>query len=204
MNEPASYEQADDLLLMERLVSRDLRAFDELYRRHSRLVFSLCLRILQDEQEAEQVLLDVFFELWERAERFNPGRANPRTYLVTLTRSRAIDSLRKRRRQPRPASSAALLTLESGERPPDRVMKNEAARLVQQALESLSDDERQALENVYYQGMTHTETAEAMQAPLGTVKTWVRRALKRMGETVTHLYQDGSTQKPKTEKETRD
>lgn len=190
MSPSPSYEDADDLLLMERLVERDLKAFDQLYQRHSRLVFSLCLRILHDEHDAEQVLVDVFFELWDRAERFNPGRANPRTYLVTLTRSRAIDRLRKRRRQPSTASAGVLVQLEGGERPPDRVMKNEAARLVQQALTTLTDDERTALENVYYQGMTHTEAAQAMQAPLGTVKTWVRRALKRMREAVNAMYDD--------------
>lgn len=184
---------------MLRLVERDLNAFDELYHRHSRLVYGLCVRILRDEHEAEQVLIDVFFELWEKSERFNPDRANPRTYLVTLARSRAIDRWRKLRRSPRAVSPSGMLNLEGGDQPPDNVIHNEASKLVLEAFDHLSDDERHALENVYYQGMTHTEVAKAMGAPLGTVKTWIRRALKVVGQAVQNRYDQASDGKETNE-----
>ncbi len=169
---------------MERLVQRDHAAFDELYRRHSRLVYTLCVRVLHDEHEAEQVVIDVFFELWQKAERFHPNLSNPRTYLVMLSRSRAIDRLRELRRHGRASGDAGLSHLEASGSPSERLLHNEADAQVRDALRRLSEDERQALERVYYEGLTHAQVAEAMDAPLGTVKTWVRRALQKVR---THL-----------------
>src|SRR6476646_4642461 len=87
----------DDYELMRAIAKeRDQRAFAALYDRHSGLVFTLCLRMLHDKAEAEDLLIDVFYELWERADRYDASRGSPTTFLSTLARSRAIDRLRSR------------------------------------------------------------------------------------------------------------
>src|SRR5215208_1281947 len=91
---PAS---ADDFELMQRIASRDQVAFGALYDRYSDLVFALCVRVLRNRADAEELLEDVFWEVWDKFARFDAARGNPRTYLLTLARSRAIDRLRARR-----------------------------------------------------------------------------------------------------------
>ena len=92
---------------MRQIVAGDEEAFREFYRRHSPLAMALCLRILGDRADAEDVLADVFCELWEKSANYSPSKGAPYTYLMILTRSRAIDQLRKRGRTPvRPAAGA--------------------------------------------------------------------------------------------------
>src|ERR1700709_852684 len=90
----------DDYLLMEGLAHRDASALSRLYDRHSTVVYSLCLRILKDPGMAEDAMIDVFQELWTRADRYNPARGTPMSYLLTLTRSRALDRARMRGAHP--------------------------------------------------------------------------------------------------------
>src|SRR5262245_55929216 len=101
----AMEEQRDDYDLMRAVAARDQGALRELYDRHSGLIYSLCLRALRNSAEAEDLLVDVFWELWEKSSRYEAGRGSPVTYLVTLARSRAIDRLRSR------AGSAARMKL---------------------------------------------------------------------------------------------
>ena len=91
------YETPSDLELMDGLVRRDASAMKVFYERHCGLVMAMCVRVLRDHQSAEQLTLDIFTELWVKPERFNPNRSNPRTYLLMVCRSRAIDRLRQRR-----------------------------------------------------------------------------------------------------------
>ena len=99
MGAPAAPAGArDDRALMAAIVARDTSALGQLYDRHAGHVFGLCLRVLRDRMEAEEVLGDIFWEVWQRAERYSPERGAPAAYLATLARSRAIDRLRVRRK----------------------------------------------------------------------------------------------------------
>ena len=98
---PASsaVDQTDDVILMQRVAQRDALALRALYDRYGRVCLAICVRILRDRDESEQLLIDVFTEVWERGDRYDPTRGSPITYLITLSRSRAIDRLRAKGRR---------------------------------------------------------------------------------------------------------
>ena len=179
-------QPGDDYALMEAVTSeRDPFALRELYDRYSGLVFTLCLRVLSDRGEAEDLLIDVFHELWNRCDRYDPTRSNPQTYLVLLARSRAIDRLRSRSGsvsatwiEPDPEQvsvTAARDPLEQAQHVEDKVR-------VGVALQSLDPLQRQAIECSFYEGLSHAEIAVRLGKPLGTVKTWIRLGLISLRE----------------------
>jgi RNA polymerase sigma-70 factor (ECF subfamily) len=163
--------------------ARDSGALRTLYDRHSKLVFALCLRVLHDRGEAEDVLVDVFWELWEKWDRYDPSRGSPMTYLVTLARSRAIDRLRSRegtqRREMRlvQQDEADAAAVPDGANPLEQTLEAERRAQVQEALARLEPAQRDAIECAYYDGLSHSEIAEKLNKPLGTVKTWIRQGL---------------------------
>jgi RNA polymerase sigma-70 factor (ECF subfamily) len=186
---------ADDFALMDAIASsRDADALRQFYDRHAAIVFAVCLRVLRDRHEAEELLIDIFHELWQRADRYDPLRGSPRTYLMTLTRSRAID------RRRRLVSSGALTAIGSGggssedamdlddqladtgasSSPADATLLAERRGLVIQALRRLDPQQRQAIECAYYDGLSHSEIARHLNKPLGTVKTYIRQGLSRL------------------------
>jgi RNA polymerase sigma-70 factor (ECF subfamily) len=163
----------------------DPAALEALYERHAGAVFALCLRVLGDRSEAEEVLEDVFFELWQRSARFDAGRSTPLAYLITLARSRAIDRLRRvRRGAPAPdvgmAPAGVRATAGLAEGPLAEAERSERRRLVASMLRALEFEEREALELSYFAGLSHSEIAAHLGQPLGTVKTRIRRALLRL------------------------
>jgi RNA polymerase sigma-70 factor (ECF subfamily) len=177
---------ADDFALMAGIAARDRSAFERLYDRHSPLVLALCDRVLHDRAEAEDVTVDVFYEVWDRADRYDPKRGSPLTYLTTLARSRAIDRKRsKRKAQP----SVDLDTTEpviapTADSPERGAVADENTALVKRALLSLDPAQRQVIECAFYDGLTHTEIAEKLGKPLGTVKTWIRQGLIRLRDSL--------------------
>ena len=181
-------ERRDDLTLMELLARRDAAALDGLYLRHSSLVFALCLRILRNHAEAEEVLQEVFWELWRSSGRYAAERGSARVYLVQLARSRSLDRLRLRRRREsllaEAGGPAAVATaLGSDNRAPNALaaaLAGEENRQVRAALCVLSESERLALTISFFDGLSHAEIAAQLGEPLGTVKTRIRRALLRL------------------------
>jgi RNA polymerase sigma-70 factor (ECF subfamily) len=174
-----------DRALLAGIAARDASALEKLYLRHAPALFGLCLRILGDRGEAEEVLEDVFFELWERSDRFDPGRSTPLAYLTTLARSRAIDRLRRQIRRisvldiaRSPAETREPAT--DGETPLEAAQGGERRRLVAALLEALDEEERRVLELSFFAGLSHSEIAARLEQPLGTVKTRIRRALVRL------------------------
>lgn len=162
-----------------------------LYNRYSPVVFTLCQRITGDRGTAEDLLIDVFFELWRKAGRYDATRGAPLTYITTLARSRAID--RKRTRSGRVigvggTDSDAAMDLASAEtsavsdQPAERAALVERAIKVREALNRLEADHRQTLELSYFEGLSHSEIAEKLGRPLGTVKTHIRMGVIRMRE----------------------
>lgn len=176
---------AVDLALIERIRARDSTALDELYQRYSAPVFSLVWKILQNAEEAEDVTLDVFWQVWRQADRYDSARGAPPAWIFTLARSRAIDRLRARhRREDRTISfddpGVHLDPLDEGAGPDRLASYRQARDAVRKAMESLSPAQREAVELAFFQGLTHVEIAAKLRQPLGTVKTRIRQGLIRL------------------------
>jgi RNA polymerase sigma-70 factor (ECF subfamily) len=178
-----------DLKLMQGVAARDSAALRALYDRYSGLVYTLGLRILRDRADAEELLVDVFWEIWSRGDRFDASRGTPLTYLMTLTRSRAIDRTRGRGKM-RPLS---LQSEESPEpagagSPTDDALGAERRDVIRQAIGQLEPQQRQAIECSFYDGLSHSEIADKLGKPLGTVKTYIRQGLIRLRESLRTAY----------------
>jgi RNA polymerase sigma-70 factor (ECF subfamily) len=158
--------------LLVRLTSGDTLALGEVYDRYAGLVNGLALRILRDRAEAEDVVQEVFVQIWRQAGRFDPARGTPEAWICTMARTRALDRLRRRAsRREEPSESAPGAT---------EAPRTEQALAVRKALDSLSPDQRRALELAYYEGLTQTEIAARLEEPLGTIKTRIRTAMIRL------------------------
>ena len=156
-------------------------AVADLYDRHGATVYGLALRVLGQPDLAEEVVQDVFAQVWREAGRYDAGRSTVAGWIVMLTRTRAIDRLRARRARPdlsatAPAAQAA--TLPAAGRTPEAItLLAENVRQVRGALAQLPDQIRSLIELAYYEGLTHSEIAERTGIPLGTVKTRLRTAM---------------------------
>ena len=173
MNGPAGSDTCDDVRLMQRIADGDPEALRTLYDRHSAVLFAICVRILRDRSEAEQLLIDIYTELWERGDRYDATRGKPLTYLVTLTRSRAIDRFRARKKN-------SQATSDNSPGPLENTLAGERRVLVNQALRTLEPSQRQAVELAFYDGLSHSEIATKLNKPLGTIKTHIRQGLIRL------------------------
>jgi len=185
--EPASKDPSapitppeDDFTLMRGVARRDPAALTRLYDRHSGIVYTLCLKILRDAGWAEDVMVDVFQELWAKADRFNAGRGTPIAYLLTLARSRSLDRLRSRGGHltaPIHENTEADAKPHPAPDPLQSALTAERRLIVSHALEKLDPKYRQVVECAYFEGLSHTEIAAKLQKPVGTVKTYLRRGL---------------------------
>jgi RNA polymerase sigma-70 factor, ECF subfamily len=164
---------ASDLALVTAIRSGDQGAMADLYDRYSSIVYAVALRVLQDTGAAEDVLQDIFMQLWRNPGAFDSSRGNMAAWLAVITRNRAIDSLRRRR--PENDIADVVVSVE-----PDLASDAERSRAmekVRSALEAMSKDQRSALEMAYFEGLTHSEIAEKTGEPLGTIKTRIRAGL---------------------------
>ncbi len=169
-----------DLLLIERIASRDAAAVAALYDRHARLLFGLISRILQDRSEAEEVLQEVFLTAWTRADTYDRELGSPVAWLVRIARNRAIDRLRSNQVRRRVAEDAP--AGDPVEDPEAAAMRTERRGVVNRALDRLPPDQRALIETAYFSGLSQSELAARFNLPLGTVKTRVRAALKALRE----------------------
>ena len=175
-DEERSAEPSDDVLL--RTLRADRAALGPLYDRYGGLVYGLARAILQSQEEAEDLTQEIFVMLCQGTT-FDARRGSLGAFLTTLTRSRAIDRLRRRGRRLRilHASWRGAPPPELPAGPADRIATRESSERVRSAVAELPDNERRVLEMVYYRGLTQAEIAETLDAPLGTVKSWCRRGL---------------------------
>src|SRR5215469_15169655 len=163
--------------LLTRTGARDQRAFAELYQLASGRLFGVCLRMLRDRGEAEEVLQEVFTTVWRRADNFDPARGNAMTWLVALTRNKAIDRLRQRREAP--LDEPIDLDQMIDERPApwqEADASQDYVRLLK-CLEALEPKQRRSVREAFFTGVTYQELAARCQVPLGTLKSWIRRGL---------------------------
>jgi RNA polymerase sigma-70 factor (ECF subfamily) len=175
-----------DIELLERIVARDQAAVGLLYDRHSRLLFGLILRILRDRGEAEEILQEVFMQVWVRAETYNVSLGSPAGWLVRIARNRAIDRLRSNAVRRRAIDAAPAPTDTPGT-PEDSAALGEQQRAVARALASLPNEQRVLIEQAYFLGLTQSELAERFKLPLGTVKTRIRTGMISLREQLGQL-----------------
>jgi len=190
--QPPESNRADtalDISILTRVVGRDERAIGELYDRHHRLLFALILRILRDRSEAEEILQEVFLQVWNRAETYNVALGSPAGWLVRIARNRAIDRLRSNtvriravEQAPPPAPPKTTANPEAS------AALSEQQRAVEQALGSLPPDQRQLIEEAYFLGLTQSELAERFKLPLGTVKTRIRTGMLALRERLAPIF----------------
>jgi len=179
MNEPDR-----DRSCLERVRAGDTRALEELYDRHGDLLYSLVMRILRSAADAEEVVQEAWLQAWRKAGSFDPARGTVAAWLITIARNRAIDRLRSEGSRERAqalagAEPAAPVADASGE-----VGQRTLAEHMASALATLERQHREVLELAYFGGLSQTEIATRLGAPLGTVKSWTRQALARLRELV--------------------
>ncbi|HEX3987502.1 MAG TPA: sigma-70 family RNA polymerase sigma factor [Acidobacteriaceae bacterium] len=178
----ASLQPIPDSALIERMMAGDENALVALYDRYSGMLFGMLMRILKDTQLAEEVLQDLFLQLWREAGRFDASRGSLPGWLLVIARNRAISRLRRGNRQAVADDPDGFL-LESLPSPGN--LEEEAQRLqladrLRRAMATLPGEQREALELAYFEGMTQTEIAQRTGAPLGTVKSRVRAAMQSL------------------------
>jgi RNA polymerase sigma-70 factor, ECF subfamily len=171
---------------LTRVAEGDERALAALYDRTSPWVYGLALRILKDPAAAEEVVLDVYLQVWRRAGAFSRERGSPASWLLTIARTRAIDRLRagtaRREREARfePAFDAPGDAVD----PASEAAEGERRSIVHRALRSLPAEQKRAIELAYFGGLTHVEIAERLGEPLGTVKTRIRLGISKLRESL--------------------
>jgi RNA polymerase sigma-70 factor (ECF subfamily) len=179
-----------DRAALERMARGDEDALAELYDRHGRLVYSLALRIVRDQRDAEEIVQEVFAQAWRQSGRYSAGRGSVVGWMLTLTRSRAIDRVRGRRARPEAAShETAMADLPDNAMAADEQLASAArAAQVRAALDSLPFLQRTAIELAFYDGLTHAEIADRLEQPLGTVKTRIRQGLLKLRDRLAGGY----------------
>lgn len=183
--QPADDRQHEDAALLQRMARGDQSACAALYDRFSRPLYSLALRILDEPADAEDVVQDVFLALWEKAATFEAQRGSAFGWAVTLTRNRAIDKLRTRRRRSQLLADSFAGDLPGTSAPPapdslDNLAAQETSSAVRAALASLPAEQVRALELAFFSGLTQQEIAARLAEPLGTVKARIRRGLFKL------------------------
>lgn len=184
-----SRRSAELSALLARAGIGDRAAFAALYRATSSHLYAVVLRINRDRAQAEEVLQEVYVNLWRAAAGFDAAQGQPLTWLTSIARNRAIDSLRRQQTQPRLQSSTTFGDdddsdhdmindhADSAPGPLELLSRASDARALTACLEQLSSAQRQSVALAFYDGLSHSEVAAQMRQPLGTVKSWVRRAL---------------------------
>jgi RNA polymerase sigma-70 factor (ECF subfamily) len=172
-------DERDDAELVQRVAQGDKDALRALYERFGSILFGMSFRVLGDRQAAEECTQDTLLAVWRRAGAYDPRRASVGTWMIAIARNRAVDLLR--RRAARPADPHA--EIEQGDESPDvadSVAADETSRLVAAALAELPEPQREVLVLSYFNGLSHSEIAERLGLPLGTVKGRARLALDRL------------------------
>jgi RNA polymerase sigma factor (sigma-70 family) len=177
-----SWSRLDDKQLLQAIVEGRQEAVGELYDRFSNLLMALAYRVLGNVQDAEEILQETFLQVWNQAARYDPRRSSVSTWLVLITRSRAIDRLRSRRVQARTVTAAEQENPLSHTSPSGvgNVLLHERRQRLGDELAKLPPEQRQVLELAFYGGATQSEIAEQTGIPLGTVKTRTLLAMKKL------------------------
>jgi RNA polymerase sigma-70 factor, ECF subfamily len=174
----------DDADLARRLRAREPSAMRDLYDRYGKMIYSVIMRIVRDSGAAEDLVQETFLRIWNRIQAFDQERGALGPWVLAVARNRAIDYLRSTDGR----MSAGALELERLAHPgqfchiDERALSMDRSRRLQDAFEKLTPQQKTVVELAYYEGLSQSEMAERLQQPLGTVKTWIRSALKVLRE----------------------
>lgn len=174
--------QENDIELLKAVAAKDESALGQLYDRYRLILFGVLMRILNNREEAEDVLQEVFLQVWRRAADFDQNRGRPFTWLVTLARSRGIDRLRSLASRERVAVAGANERPEEVSDAASDAIRSERAGLVNSAVAQLPEEQKQPLILAYFDGLTQSEIATKLGVPLGTVKTRMRTGMIKLRE----------------------
>jgi RNA polymerase sigma-70 factor (ECF subfamily) len=174
-------ESAAAVHLIRQVANQDRDAFSQLYDRCSSLVFSLAMRMLKVRSDAEDLLQEVFVQVWRQASNYSAERGSPEAWIINIARSRAIDKIRSIRRM----EKSFVLTddparAESSDNVESSAAESETRLTMNAALANLPETQRRVLELAYFDGLTQTEIANQLAEPLGTVKTRMRSGIQRL------------------------
>lgn len=181
-NEPTKLLPTDDKDIVRRIAEGDQTALSELFDRYSGLMLALSRRVLNDTSDAEEVLQEVFLQVWKQAKRYDGSRSSVSTWLSLITRSRSIDRLRSRQVVDRTLASVQQEKRDTHTSPegPGSVWTDQRSERLRREMAALPEEQRQVLELAFFQGMTQSEIAGQTGIPLGTVKTRTLLAMKKL------------------------
>jgi RNA polymerase sigma-70 factor (ECF subfamily) len=174
-----------EVQLMEKIKSGDTDALEELYNQYNRLLFGLIITIVKKREEAEDVLQEVFVNIWQKAHTFDEERGNVYSWLVTLSRNKSIDRVRSKDYKTQEKASVSVdepaFSLKGDKFDPlETTIYSDRAEMVKKALAEIPESQREVLKIAYYQGMTQSEISDHLNIPLGTVKTRTRQGMIKL------------------------
>ena len=178
VSSPAERDELNQLL--QQTGRNDQKAFAELYKRTSSKLFGVCLRMLRDRGEAEEVLQETYTTVWRRAGSFDASRASAITWLVTLSRNKAIDRLRQHREELLDDPSRLDETVDEQPTPAAGAETSQEYQRLQQCLDELEPQQQSSVREAFFTGATYNELATRCKVPLGTMKSWIRRSLMQL------------------------
>lgn len=188
MSDDATYDVEAEIALLVGIGQGDQQCFAEFYDRYSAVLYSIAFRVLNDQVGAQDVLQDVFLQIWGKASMYDAARGKPLTWAVTMTRNKAIDRLRARQRRSRLKDEVERETapadLANVRVALDEVVSREKSEIVRAAVRQLPAEQRRAIEMAFFGGLTQTEIAEQLDTPLGTVKARIRRGLMKLRDSM--------------------
>jgi len=173
-----------DQELIEQVKKGDKTAFKQIYSRFSQVTYNLALRILKDKEDAEEVVQEIFLQVWNKAYSYDRGRGAVSTWVINIARSRSIDKLRTvgyRNKNVEIDEEKVNSNVDLSRTMEDR---DESKQVIRQALDSLPEKQRAAIELVYFGGLTHIEAAEELNEPVGTIKTRIRLGVMKLKDKI--------------------
>jgi RNA polymerase sigma-70 factor (ECF subfamily) len=183
---PQEDARAEEFELLRRIAQRERAAFEDLYSRYANILYASALKFVKEDADAQDVVQDVFIQIWDKAKLYDPAKGKPLTWALTLTRNRAIDRIRAIQRRTRLRDEFEQETFvdeSAGVREAlSEVDASEKGQILRKAVSQLSPQQKKVIELAYFGGLTQTEIAEKLGEPLGTVKARARRGLLKLKE----------------------
>jgi RNA polymerase sigma factor (sigma-70 family) len=172
-------KQGELVVLMDACAAGDRQAFAKLYERTSAKLYGICLRVVGNEPEAQDVLQETYLRIWQKAERFDSTKASPITWLAVLARNKSIDRLRQRS-MPTQELESAYGVEDDAPTPFEIIERDQGHARLADCLGELEEGPRTAIRSAFLDGVTYAELAQRQDVPVGTMKSWIRRGLQRL------------------------
>jgi len=179
-----------DRQLIDQVKQGDKTAFKEIYSRFSQVVYNLALRMLRDKEDAEEVVQEIFLQVWNKAYSYDSERGAVSTWILNIARSRSIDKLRTVVYRDRNTEIDEEKVNSNDDLSRIIEDREESKNVIRQALDSLPEKQRIAIEMVYFEGLTHLETAEKLDEPVGTIKTRIRLGVLKLKDKIMPYIED--------------